>query len=306
MILPPTGFLISYSESLAIPLVLFLIFKYGLPRIAPYSIVGLLLRWSLITTTMGGLMANILLGSKITWSLNWNDWVNNFLFTRTTNDFYSAHTFSYLVIPVVYFISLYMTRNEFFSLAYTGFISVMHELSWVLFTPITAYTFGWNYPWLAGTINYLALDLALGYVVLRQFKLKNTFIAACGFIAYNGLWIALVGFAFTVSIIGLQHPIVYVKTMFYWNPLVNAIENFGWILVIPISILILKSQRLTNVPRLYVRAGNQWKRSGWISGPKDTATFGIPQGIPLSRIREDEEIERLIGQGSYRESMRLL
>jgi hypothetical protein len=299
--LPPTGFLISYSESLAIPLVVFLIFKYGLPRVAPYSIVGLLLRWSLITTTMGGLMLNIVVGSNLKWTLNLNDWVDNFLFARTTPSFYSAHTFSYLVIPIVYFISLYLTRNEFFSFAYTGFISVMHELSWVLFTPITAYTFGWNYPWLAGTINYLLLDLALGYVVLRQYKLRNTFIAVCGFIAYNGLWVALLGFAFTVSIVGLQHPIVYVKTPFFWNAEVNLVENFGWILVIPISVLILKSQKLANIPRLYVKAGKAWKRSGWIHGPSSPDE---PK-IPLSRILEDEEIEQLIGQGSYRKEHRM-
>jgi hypothetical protein len=249
--------LLSYSVSLSFGPLFYLAYRFLMPRVSPFSVVGLVLRYALITGTMMMFVVSLLTGPNI----RPLDWVHNFLFARTTTSFNSAHVFGYLAIPLTYFVAYYLTGNEYFSLAWTGYLILIGGPVWVAFTFYPAVVYGWTYPWLSSLLNNLVFTS--GFVLaLRLFRVRWWLMAVpIGvFTAFNALWVVCNGLRYSVTIIGLTYPIVFAATSFYLDPVTNAFEVVGPLLCVPLTFLLL---RYVKVERLYGRI-REWNSHGWI------------------------------------------
>jgi hypothetical protein len=211
---------------------------------------------------MAALLGDIMLSPNLRWTLSAQDWWWNFVFARVTPAFNSAHVFSYVSVPIVYFIAWKFTGNEYFSLAYAAFMATVHELIWILFTTLLIYTHGLNYPSLWAGLGFGWMIAFFGAVVIYIYKLKRVWIGFLVTFIFDAVWLLWNGFAISVTIFDVFGQASYAPTGWYYDVGANLFENLGWLALIPIFAWILWPQR-NNIPRLREKY-SEWTKHGWI------------------------------------------
>jgi hypothetical protein len=268
----------TFSGFIGIGIGFYLFYRYLLPRLHPFSMIGALLRYAASFCLLMLGLSMVFLSPHMRWTLNLNDWVYNLALARVTDNPFSAHVFSYITIPLVYFAALWLTRNEFFSFAYAASTVFLHEFTWYVYT--TAFIFrsgaadcGFFFclqvqPTLISSTAFVVMICAFGAVLLHLYKFPwKWFMVPFAYTwLFDSVWFWVNDWHVTVSIFDVVGAAQYAATPFYYDLGANLFENVGWITLFPIMIVALWfAMKHWKIERLLGRELVELPRHGWFS-----------------------------------------
>ena len=244
----------------------YVMYRWVLPRFNPFSMVGALLRYAINFTVLMLFLAMVFLSPQMRWSLAWQDWVWNIVFARVTNNPFSAHVFSYVTIPIIYFGALWLTRNEYFSFAYAASTVFLHEFVWYVFTVAFIFRSGIvAQPTFVSSTAFVIMICCFGAVILHVYKFpwKWFLVPLVYTVLFDTVWFWWNGWHVTVSIFDVVGQAQYSATQYYYDFGANMFENVGWLTLFPIMVLSLYFAR-PHIERLLGRDLTELARHGWI------------------------------------------
>ena len=215
----------------------FFMFKRGM--VHPHSIVGTLIRYSAIALNGLLFIAIVFYSPHIT-----NDFLSNFLYARTTISEFSGHIATYSMVPVGFFVALWLTRNEFFSFAYEVAIVSIHELTWYGFDilkSLPVQNIGQYGFFLLGTSGF-AIQIILFIVALVYVYPQSARLVVLGFIytiLFDTVWFFQFHWQITVNLLNGPAGVILSSTVFHYDFLTNLIEVTSWITLVAVMILFL-------------------------------------------------------------------
>jgi hypothetical protein len=260
------GTLRTFTGFIVIGVAFYLFYRYVLPRLHPFSMIGALLRYAASWCVLMLGISIVFLSPQMRWTLNLNDWIYNISLARVVNDPFSAHVFSYITIPLVYFGALWLTRNEFFSFAWAASTVFLHEFVWYAYT--TAFIFRTGVvmqPTLISSTAFVVMICAFGAVIMHVYKFSwKWFMAPFAYTwLFDSVWFWWNNWHITVSIFDVLGQAQYQATPFYYDFGANMFENMGWLSLFPIMVLCLYFAR-PHIERLLGREFQEFSKHGWI------------------------------------------
>lgn len=256
----------TFIGFILIGVVFYSVYRWILPRIHPFSLIGALLRFGISFTALFLLLAIVFLSPNMRWTLNYWDWIYNISLARVTANPYGAHVFSYITIPLVYFGAFYVTRNEYFSFAFAASTVFLHEMVWFAFTvAFTLLNHGIYQPTLISSTAFAIMITLFGAVILQVYRLNwkwfmLPFIYTLGF---DSIWFWANDWRITVSIFDVMGQAQYAATPYYFDFWANMFENIGWLSLFPMMMLVLFFAR-PKIEELFGRDWDELAKHGWL------------------------------------------
>jgi hypothetical protein len=149
--------------------------------------------------------------------------VYDLVFLRAGAQQSGSHWFSEILIPILFFFTMFYTKNVKFGFIQAAFLTFWHEFVWLI--PITLYR--WQFIGssfdspeliLLGTSNIVAFWLFRKIYFTKAFALLNI-----PYVLYLGYWYFAAHMEITV--------VYTTPTPYYYNFLPNALETGGWFIV---------------------------------------------------------------------------
>ncbi len=193
--------------------------------------------WLIYPISMLFLAANIV--ASTSWRYPFfeqNNLFFNLFMTRVNNQETTAHSISYLTIPIFFFYCLYRTKDSWRSALASAFIVYLHESIWFVFYYLNYWnTINWQTEIIAD-VNFLLLICTFGQIYYKKYGFSNKVWGIVGSqIVYDIFWFAI-GFPITCTN-NSDAMIRFGVTQWIDNLLVNMLEVGGWLILLYFSIL---------------------------------------------------------------------
>ncbi len=165
----------------------------------------------------------------------------NIFFLRTQDNVNGAHYFDYLMIPIMYFIALFLFDFDgFYSALTAGFLAFVHESIWFVFYYLT-YGQYFNSNEAIWDFSFIIFISTVAFIYVKKYpsriKTKVFGLGVACYVLFLELWYSQ-GFKVTVinntSIGNVKN---FLSTVWYWDKSTNEFEVFSWIIIFCVFLL---------------------------------------------------------------------
>lgn len=157
-------------------------------------------------------------------------------FLRVNDTSNGAHWIDYMLLPIIFFLTFYLTRDAWFSALNAGFMVFLHEIIWFAFYWVEYYNIYQTEGWLNDIAFFLLVSMIgfIGFVKYRKWFVNAFFIGVAipVYIFYLALWYVMDGLKVTViNNTALGSSTQFLITQWYNDLATNQWEVYGWILI---------------------------------------------------------------------------
>jgi len=162
-----------------------------------------------------------------------------------------AHWLDYMFLPILFFITFWVTKDAFFSALNAGFMVFLHEVIWFITYWFEYFQYFKTEGWL-NDIAFFILVCTIGFIGIKKYSKRYSWIWFYYGIAWYCVWILywLFDFGLHVTVINnsnLGNSQQFLETIYYNNFSINALEVFSWIIIFTVFLVnILKLRRELN------------------------------------------------------------
>ncbi len=171
-----------------------------------------------------------------------NLWYDLFII-RVNNMPNGAHVWSYVTIPVLYFVILLWSKDEWYSFGVSVFHVFLHEGIWFVFYYLEYWgEINWETEFYAD-LTFLMLICTFGVIYSIKYSLKSLSLVIGGLFFFDFIWFCF-GMPIT-STNSRDQMLEYGLTIWANDLSVNAVEVVGWLL--SLVLMLVWSYRRTSL-----------------------------------------------------------
>jgi len=174
---------------------------------------------------------NIIASTSWRFPITQADLMYDLFMTRVGNLETTAHSISYLTLPIFFFYSFYRTKDSWYSALATGFIAFVHEAIWFVFYWAVYYDFLDVKSEFLPVANFMILIVTIGILYFVKYGLDwLVYLTVVTQIMYDIIW-SLLGFPITCTN-NSGAMIRFGITKWFYDIGINAIEVMGWLFLL--------------------------------------------------------------------------
>ena len=167
--------------------------------------------------------------------------IYDIFYLRVNDTGNGAHWLDYMLLPILFFITFWVTKDAFFSALNAGFMVFLHEVIWFIAYWFEYFQYFKTEGWF-NDIAFFILVCTIGFVGIKKYGKRYSWMYFYYGIAWYCVWIFywLFDFGLHVTVINnsnLGNSQQFLETVYYSNFTINAFEVFSWLIIFTVFLV---------------------------------------------------------------------